>query len=68
MATTTIENMGKFSRGKEDNFKKMTNNSKMANAKGLISENSKEMAVQRSPLKSGDCDENGEMEKFILRC
>ena len=38
----------------------MTNKSKMANAKGLISENSKEIAVQRSPMKSGDFDENGD--------
>ena len=37
------------------------NNSKMANAKGLISENSKEMAVQRGPLKSDDFDKNGDM-------
>ena len=43
-------------------MKKMTNKSKLANAKGLISENSKEMAVQRGPLKSGD------LAKFLLKC
>ena len=43
-ATASIENLEKFARGQEGNLKKMTNNSKMANAKGL-GENSKEMAV-----------------------
>ena len=40
----------------------------MANAKSLISENSKEMAVRRGPFKSGNFDENGDLAKFLLRC
>ena len=40
----------------------------MANAKSLISENSKKMAVQRGPLKSGNFDENDDLANFLLRC